>query len=123
MGRIILILAIFVTATDADLRQRAKPYVQWALDPVYEQSLRWRQAELADVLERDAAIGAPLPTTSTLAAYLAARGYSEGSELDPWGAPLFVQREGGTLRLASAGRDGTPLTADDVRSPAVGMGY
>lgn len=123
MGRIFLILVLFVAATDADLRARAQPYLQWGLDPLYEQSIRWRLRELAGVMERDAETGNPLPTSATLAAYLAARGYDADAALDPWGGPLSVQREYGALRLASPGPDGVAGTADDVRSPEVVLGY
>lgn len=119
MGRIFLIIILFVSFTDADFRARAEPYLRWVLDPVYEQSLRWRLRELAGVLARDAELGSPLPTSTTLPGYLAAHGYAEESALDPWGEPLYVHRERGAVRVASPGRDLTPLTEDDVRSPQV----
>lgn len=119
MGRIFFFLILVASATNAGFRERVTPYVQWAIDPLYEYSARWRLDEIAEVIAYDVEMGSPLPTTATLTGYLAENGYDGDSAYDPWGEPLYLEREAGSIRVVSAGADLTPGTEDDVHSDRV----
>lgn len=117
MGKLFLyLLLVFAAASDARVRGWVMPYVQSALDPVHEWSARSNVAEIARLLETEAARGRELPDSEGLATFLTTRRAGFNPDRDPWGTPYFLRQEFYVQRVASAGRDRVPGTDDDVVS-------
>lgn len=121
MGR--FLLAILVAAallTNGTVRGYIQPYAHFALDPVYEWSARDQVKEIARLIQADASLGREVPSARTFGAFLAQQ-YpgDEHADLDAWGTPYYLRREGDALRVGSAGRDLAPDTDDDILSAPV----
>ncbi|HEX6042266.1 hypothetical protein [Longimicrobium sp.] len=117
MSRIFWILVLMIGAVVfvKPLRERATPYVEFALNPLYEWEAKNRVNNIYRVLERTRAEGNPLPRPKDFQDFLTER---EGTNaaLDPWGTPYFLVRERKFFRVSSAGADRLPNTADDIHS-------
>lgn len=119
MGRIVFVLLVFATVINPELRARVQPHVQWMLDPVFEWSARSRVHEISRALEAESSLGRPIPTSSTLPAFLRRHYKRDDATVDPWNVHFYLARDTWTVRVASAGRDQQPFTADDILSPPV----
>ncbi len=120
MGRFLLLILVAVLALASPVvRSRLQPYLRPALDPVYEWSARSKVRELARLIESDRTAGKPSPKPREFSAFIRRHYGDEGAGVDPWGVPFYLKRNRGTLVVASAGRDGTRGTADDIRETAV----
>ena len=117
MGRFIFVLFVFALAINPGLRARVAPHVQWILDPVYERQVRSQVSEIGRTLEAEYSAGRPLATAAALSDFLRAHYRRDDAALDPWSVPFFIARDTWTIRVASAGRDQLPFTADDIASP------
>lgn len=119
MGRLflVLIVASFIIAINPTLRSMAQPYVQPALDPLYEWTARNDVKEYYRELEAMHGSGRALPTKETFTDFLLRRYSTESSTLDPWGNPYFLRVRRNAYVVGSAGRDQEPGTTDDVLSP------
>lgn len=117
MGRIFwgIVVALVLLATPG-VRQWLAPYVQPALDPVYEWTARSRVQEISRFLQTRAATGKQLPAPKGFAGFLDDQSGKDAS-LDPWGSPYYLKRERTALSVGSAGRDRQPGTADDILAP------
>lgn len=116
MGRLLLILLLVAgaVAINPTLRTHAQPYVQPALDPVYEWSTRSRLGEINRLLEADRAMGRSLPTSDEFSDYLRQQFLTGDGHLDSWGTPFYLRDGRRETTIGSAGRDGEPRTADDL---------
>lgn len=116
MGRLLLILVVVLLAVaiNPTLRGRAQPYVQPALNPVYEWSARSRVKEIARMLEADRTGGRDLPAAAEIPDYLRRRFSTADGHLDPWGTAYYLRPGRREATVGSAGRDRTPGTADDL---------
>jgi hypothetical protein len=118
MGRVLLVLVIAAAAlASPSVRAGVVPYVQPALDPVYEWSTHSKVSEIARMLATERASGRSVPEPRAFTGFLDKR-YPGGGSVDPWGTPYYLktERRGGTW-VGSAGRDATPGTPDDIREP------
>jgi hypothetical protein len=115
---LLLILAL-AAAVNPDLRARVQPYVQPALDPVYEWSVRSRVAEISRSLAADLSGGRAVPDQRGFSAYLESSYPGVEAALDPWGTPYYLQKEIVGVRVVSAGRDRERGTEDDILSSLV----
>lgn len=122
MGRVLLVLLLAAAALASPaVRGRVKPYVQPALDPVYEWSTRSRVKEIARMIQTDRAAGRSTPTPKNFAEFLRRRYPGDGGATDPWGVPYYlVKGRTGTTAVGSAGADGVRGTADDILAPLAG---
>jgi hypothetical protein len=116
MGRLAVILVIFAVVVNPDFQKRAEPFADWALGPVYGKLTRSRVAEIARAIDAQRSEEGT-PTTGTLGVFLAEHYGRRDAALDSWGTPYFYARDMWTVRVASAGPDRTPYTADDIASP------
>lgn len=122
MGRLLVVLLALAALASSDVRARIRPHVQWLLDPVYEWSTGPKVNEIANDLDTSRAGGGSLPASDRdLHVFLRTRYHQEEAALDPWGVPYFVVRDPGGVKVASAGRDRTPRTGDDLVSHAVSL--
>lgn len=121
MGRVLLVLLLAAAAlASPDVRGRVKPYVQPALDPVYEWSTRSRVKEIARMIQTDRAAGRSTPTPKNFPQFLERRYPGEGGVTDPWGTPYYLLKQRAGTSVGSAGADGVRGTADDIVAPLAG---
>lgn len=115
----ILVLLLGAVVFVKPLRERARPHVEFALNPLYEWEAKNRVNSIYRVLERARAEGNPLPRPKDFQDFLTER-EGAGAALDPWGTPYFLVPGRRSFRVSSAGADRLPNTADDIHStPAV----
>jgi hypothetical protein len=121
MSRIVWILVLLLGAVlfVKPLRDRARPQLEFALNPLYKWEAKNRVNEISRVLVRVRAEGSKLPRPRDFQQFLADK---EGANaaLDPWGEPYFLYRDQRVFRVSSAGPDREANTTDDIHStPAV----
>ena len=122
MGRLLLVLLALAALGSSDVRARIRPHVQWLLDPVYEWSVGPKVNDIAREIETAGPTGVPIPTSDKeLSEFLRGQYHQEEAELDPWGVPYFLTREANSVRIASAGRDRVPHSADDIASEPISL--
>jgi hypothetical protein len=116
MGRIfwILVFALVAVLTIPPLRERARPQIEFALNPIYRWEAKNRVNELYRVLERERAQGAPIPQPRDFHAFLAREGSS--ADVDPWNQPFYLATTRRSYQVGSAGPDRQRGTADDILS-------
>ena len=124
MGRLLFLLLIggFAVVANPDWRAKAQPYVQPALDPVYEWQAAGRVNEIAKAIHAQTKMDRPLPTEKTLTEFLQHRYASEAAARDPWGTPFFLKNSRRSLAVGSAGPDHKVGTEDDILSDPVPPG-
>ena len=119
MSRIVWLLVFLLGAVlfVKPLRERARPQIEFALNPIYSWEAKNRVNAITRVLVREKAQSTEVPRPQDFQKFLTDR---EGAEaaLDPWGQPYFLYRERRTFRVSSAGPDRRVNTADDIRSTA-----
>jgi hypothetical protein len=117
MGRFfwILVLALIAVLTVPPLRERARPQIEYVLNPIYKWDARNRVNEIYRVLERERAQGGGMPRPRDFTEFLAARDGADAS-VDPWKVPFFMVESRHTYYVGSAGPDRLRGTADDIVS-------
>lgn len=117
MSRIMWLLVFLLGAVlfVKPLRDRARPQLEFALNPIYSWEAKNRVNDIVRVLVREQAAGSTLPKPREFQKFLADR---EGAEaaLDPWGQPYFLFRDRRRFRVSSAGPDRRSNTTDDIHS-------
>ena len=121
MSRIIWILVFLIGAVlfVKPLRDRARPQLEFALNPIYSWEAKNRVNAITRVMVRERAQGTQMPRPRDFQKFLTDR---EGAEaaLDPWGQPYFLYRDRRSFRVSSSGPDRKANTTDDIHStPAV----
>lgn len=120
MSRIVWILVFLVAAVlfVKPLRERARPQIEFALNPIYTWEAKNRVNAISRVLERERAQGTQLPRPRDFQKFLSDK---EGPEaaLDPWGQPFFLYRDRRSFRVSSSGPDRRTGTADDIHATPV----
>jgi len=116
MGRIflILVLALVAVLTIKPLRERARPQIEFVLNPIYQWEAKNRVNEIYRVLERERAQGSPIPKPRDFHAFLAREGSS--ADVDPWNTPFYLASSRRTYHVGSAGPDRVRGNADDIIS-------
>jgi hypothetical protein len=114
----ILLFLIGAVVFIEPLRERVRPEVEFALNPVYRWEAKNRVNAISRVLERARSEGRPLPRPRDFHRFLAEL---EGDEaaLDPWGQPYFLARRRRSFQVGSAGPDRTSHTPDDILSSTI----
>jgi hypothetical protein len=120
MSRIVWILVFLVAAVlfVKPLRDRARPQIEFALNPIYRWEAKNEVNSISRVLERAQAEGTPIPRPRDFYKFLSEK---EGVDkaLDPWGQPFTLGKERRSFRISSAGPDRRSGTADDIHSSPV----
>lgn len=117
MFRLLLLCAVLTAFASPTARDWVRPHLDPILDPTYEWSVRSRVSEIARKIETERAAGRGVPGPGAIGDFVRHHYKSDGSELDPWGVPFHLVNSSQGLRVASAGRDRTINTGDDVLSP------
>lgn len=117
MSRIVWLLLFLIGAVlfVKPLRDRARPQLEFALNPLYSWEAKNRTNALARVLVREKSEGTLLPSPREFQEFISVH---EGSDaaLDPWQQPYFLLRDRRMYHVASAGPDRRANTVDDIRS-------
>ena len=117
MGRIfwILVLALIAVLTVPSLRDRARPQIEYVLNPIYRWEAKNRVNEIYRVLERERAQGGGMPRPRDFTEFLAQRD-GEDAAVDPWNVPFYLVASRRTYYVGSSGQDRRRGTADDILS-------
>lgn len=113
----ILLLLIGAVVLVPQLRARAMPHVQPALNPFYEWSARNRVNEIVEILHEEETLGRNIPTPADFSGFVARREFQKDAAQDPWGTPFYLRVTRKAYFVGSAGRDRVPNTPDDIVSP------
>lgn len=116
MSRIflVLVIALAVVVLVPPVREKVRPKMQFAFDPLYEWSAKTRVNEIRGLVKRADSSGQPVPTGPAFGDFVRSYDTTEGADMDPWGVQYFLVVSGGTFQVGSAGRDKQPGTADDI---------
>ena len=119
MGRIfwILVVALIAVLTVPPLRERARPQIEYVLNPIYRWDARNRVNEIYRVLERERAQGGRVPAPREFTQFLSIRDGADAA-MDPWNVPFYLFASRHTYYVGSAGQDRQRGTADDILSKA-----
>jgi hypothetical protein len=110
----LVVLVIAVAVLVPPVRERVKPYLQPAIDPVYESNARTRVKEITRLLKRVEASGRQVPSPRDFARFVESEDMRQNASLDPWGTPYYLVATRRDYRVGSAGRDRRQGTADDI---------
>ena len=121
MSRIVglIILLMLTVLLVPPIRTRARPYMQPALDPVYEWSARNRVKNLLNLLQEQEILGKGLPAPRDFSHFVEQRDFQKDASLDPWGQPYYLRMTRRSYSVGSSGRDQVMNTADDIVSLSV----
>jgi hypothetical protein len=121
MSRIfgLLLLLIITVLLVPPIRQRARPYMQPALDPVYEWSAKNRVKTLVELMREEEMLGRHVPTAREFSAFVENRDSQRDASLDPWGNPYYLRMLRKGYYVGSSGRDQIPGTPDDIVSKTI----
>jgi hypothetical protein len=121
MSRIVglLLILLLTILLVPPIRQRAMPYVQPVLDPVYEWSARNRVKTLLNLVHEEEELGHPIPTPDRFAQFVEFRDFQKDASKDPWGTPYYLRLNRSSYYVGCAGRDRTPGTTDDILSVTI----
>ena len=111
----ILLLVVAAVVLVKPLRERASPYMEPALNPVYEWSTRNRVKDLQRLTAREISVTGDLPRPRDFQSFISKL---EGgkSAVDSWGQPYYLTVGRRTYQVGSSGRDRVRGTADDIVS-------
>ncbi|HEX8694778.1 MAG TPA: hypothetical protein VF746_20295 [Longimicrobium sp.] len=109
-----VVLVIAVVVLVRPVRERLKPYLQPAIDPVYESTAKTRVREITRLVKRAEAAGRQVPPPRDFARFVESEDMRQHASLDPWGTPYYLVATRRDYRVGSAGRDRRQGTADDI---------
>lgn len=114
----ILVLVIGVVLSVPSLRQEVRPQIEYVLRPVYKWNTKNRVNEIHRTLDRQRAMGQPVPNARTFSAFLEQE-EGKGAAQDAWGEPYFLLAQRKSYRVGSKGPDRLRGTPDDILSNPV----
>jgi hypothetical protein len=112
-----LLLLIGAVVLVPQLRARAMPHVQPALNPFYEWSARNRVNDIVEILHEEETLGRNIPSPADFPGFVARRDFQKDAAQDPWGTPFYLRITRKAYFVGSAGKDRLPNTPDDIVSP------
>src|SRR3712207_149086 len=117
MSRILLLLLFLLAAvlTIKPLRERARPQIEYALNPIYRWEAKNRVKDIQRVLERERSQERTLPRPREFQRFITTR---EGPQaaIDPWNQPYYLVMTRRTFQVGSMGPDRQRNTPDDILS-------
>ena len=111
----ILLLVVAAVVLVKPLRDRASPYMEPALNPVYEWNTRNRVHDLQRLTAQEISAGGELPKPRDFHTFVSKLEGGE-SAVDSWGQPYFLTVSRRTYQVGSSGRDRVRGTPDDIVS-------
>jgi hypothetical protein len=121
MSRIfgLLFLLVLAVVLVPPIRQRARPYMQPVLDPVYEWSAKNRVKTLVKLVQEEEQLGRQIPPPAMFAAFVDGRDFQKDASKDPWGNNYYLRVLRKGYYVGCAGRDQIPGTPDDIVSATI----
>jgi hypothetical protein len=112
-----LVIALAVVLMVPQLRARARPQIEYVLNPVYRWEAKNRVRDVHRMLARERSQGTALPRPRDFSQFLAVR---EGAQaaVDPWNEPYYLITTRRSFRVGSSGPDRVRNTTDDILSEA-----
>jgi hypothetical protein len=110
----LLVAAVAVVVLVPPVREKAQPYLQPVLDPVYEWNARTRVNDIRDLVKRAEATGRPVPTGDAFPPFVDTEDMQEDASVDPWGTPYYILLSQASFVVGSAGKDREAGTSDDI---------
>jgi hypothetical protein len=98
------------------LRERAMPYAQPALDPVYTWSARSQVSHIVELVKQEESLGRNIPDPKDFADFVVRHDFQKDAATDPWGSPYYIRKTRKTYYVGSPGKDRVAGTADDIVS-------
>lgn len=119
MGRIlgVLVLLLATVLLVPPLRARARPQIEYVLNPVYRWEAKNRVHAIQRVLERERSQGSAIPRPRDFNKFLESRDGAQ-AVMDPWNQPYYLVTNRRTFRVGSSGPDRQRNTVDDILSEA-----
>lgn len=118
MTRILWLLVFLLAAVlfVKPLRERARPQIEYVLNPIYRWEAKNRVKDIQRVLERERSQERALPRPRDFQRFITAR---EGARaaIDPWEQPYYLVMTRRTFQVGSMGPDRQRNTVDDILSP------
>ena len=111
----ILVLLLMAVLFVKPLRERARPQIEFVLNPVYKWDAKNRVNEIYRVMERERSQGVAMPRPRDFQKFLTDR-EGPNAAVDPWGVPFYLHIGKRSMRVSSAGPDRVAGTADDIHS-------
>ncbi|MBB4634305.1 hypothetical protein [Longimicrobium terrae] len=117
MSKLVWCLVLLVAAVVfvKPLRERVRPEVEIALNPLYNWTVRNEVKDIQRLVAREQATTGTIPKPSEFERFIDSR-EGAGASLDSWGEPYFLTLTRRTYTIASAGPDRERNTADDIRT-------
>lgn len=113
---LVLLVAAFVFVKP--LREKARPQLETALNPLYGWTVRNEVKDLQRLVARELALTGNMPKPTEFERFIASR-QGPGAALDSWGQPYYLALTRRTYTVGSSGPDRTRNTADDIRTEPV----
>jgi hypothetical protein len=117
MSKFILFLLLVVAAIVMvpAARERVRPKLQPALDPVYAWSTRNRISALVELVREQEMLGQPIPKPAEFSRFVENRDVTRDGSVDAWGTPFYLHvTRRGLYTVGSAGKDRIVGTGDDI---------
>lgn len=124
MGKLFLgiVLVVGLALLNPDIRARARPHVQFLIDPVASWTVNRRIGEITRKLEADPEKERIVGADAVFVDFLKKSFFGADAHLDAWGNPYALRRERFQVRVVSAGPDGVLGTADNITGRPIGTG-
>ncbi len=118
MSRIFLLVLCLIAAgvMVPALRERARPHLQPALNPIYEWNARNRVKEIANLVKRADQMGRPPQGSADFPQFVENEDARVNASIDPWGSQYYLVTSRTGFRVGSPGRDRVRNTTDDILS-------
>lgn len=120
MSKVVWFLVLLVAAVVfvKPVRERARPHLESAMNPLYTWTERNEVKELQRLLAREQATLGTIPKAAEFQKWIASK-QGEAAGLDSWGQPYYLTLTRRTYLVGSPGPDRTRNTPDDIRTEPV----
>ena len=112
----LILVLVAVVVLVPPVRERAKPHLSFAMDPLNEWTAKNRVSEISNLVKRADATGRALPTADDFSRFVDIEDMKQNASIDPWGTPYYLVATRRTYQVGSAGKDREVGTADDILS-------
>lgn len=119
MARIMWLLVFLLAAVllVPPLRERARPQIEYVLNPIYRWEAKNRVHDIQRTLEQERSQGNVMPRPREFTQFLTIRDGADAA-VDPWDQPFYLITTRRTFQVGSNGPDRQRNTVDDIRSEA-----
>ncbi|HEX8394067.1 MAG TPA: hypothetical protein VF665_17120 [Longimicrobium sp.] len=117
MSKVVWFLALVVAAFVfvKPLREKARPQLETAMNPLYGWTVRNEVKDLQRLVAREQALTGNMPKPSEFERFITSR-QGPNAAVDSWGQPYYLTVTRRTYAVGSSGPDRRRNTADDIRA-------